>query len=233
METFQLIKSNRLKYTRKGAIMVTMYQNEEGNVLCIHNGTRKHFIKKSDENLKLWAVAVSPKNEIVNYVLDNTDTIYALYILDNLFNGECVAFETEKRHINSQEKINFCDNYYRAVAFVRDIFSIKNRHRLGTMYINPNYFNNIDFDSIYVKNTSVFSAENFVKITEPISTKLTKELTEVLKKEELLYCIKQDEKLHFLIHNYYVNITPNEIYVDNGSFFETTKLDINIENLLL
>lgn len=57
-----------------------IYQNQQGNALVFNENV--YFILKSDPNLMDWTVPIHPDNELVAFVLRNTqDALQAAYVL--------------------------------------------------------------------------------------------------------------------------------------------------------
>ena len=67
-----------------------IYQNEQGNALVLNESV--YFILKSDPQLMDWTVPIHYDNELVPFVLRNTQyVLQAAYVLSKVWNYKVVS----------------------------------------------------------------------------------------------------------------------------------------------
>lgn len=213
-----------------------IYQNEQGNALVFNENV--YFILKSDPNLMEWTVPIHPDNELVAFVLRNTqDVLQAAYVLSKVWNYQVVSIPSNLSSERTDKEVKeFCKKYYSLKYYAQQTYNLKKDNIIDGLIYNPqenNLFND-NFSLDLVKNFSIrlISTEKLLENLEPISGKYKDKILGTLR-EEALDCAYINDEIHLAIHEFYIKITESTIRLYRGVLYEEHKWNISIKNLLL
>lgn len=214
-----------------------IYQNEQGNALAFNENV--YFILKSDPNLMDWTVPIHPDNELVAFVLRNTqDALQAAYVLSKVWNYQVVSIPSNLSSERTDEEVKeFCKKYYSLKYYAQQTYNLKKDNIIDGLVYNPqgnNLFNdNFSLDLVNNFSIRLISTEKLLENLEPISGKYKDKILGTLREEETLDCVYVNNEIHLAINEFYIKITESTIRLYRGVLYEEHKWDIKPINLLL
>lgn len=142
-----------------------IYQNQQGNALAFTESM--HFILKSDPHLMDWTVPVHPNNELVAFVLRNTqDVLQAAYVLSKVWNYQVVSIPSNLSSERTDEEVKkFCNKYYSLKYYTQQTYLLKTKNTIDGLKCNPqgnNLFND-NFSLDLVDNFSIRLQKCYLK----------------------------------------------------------------------
>lgn len=214
-----------------------IYQNEQGNALVFNESV--YFILKSDPQLMDWTVPLHSDNELVAFVLRNTqDVLQAAYVLSKVWNYQVVSIPSNLSSERTDEEVReFCKKYYSLKYYAQQTYNLKKDNIIDGLVYNPqgnNLFND-NFSLDLVKNFSIrlISTEKLLDKLEPISGKYKDKILGTLREEEILDCVYINNEIHLAISDFYVKITESTIRLLRGILYEEHEWNINVKDLIL
>lgn len=214
-----------------------IYQNEQGNALVFNENV--HFILKSDPHLMDWTVPIHSDNELVAFVLRNTqDVLQAAYVLSKVWNYQVVSIPSNLYSERTDEEVKeFCKKYYSLRYYAQQTYLLKNKNTIDGLKYNPqgnNLFNdNFSLDLVNNFSIRLISTKKLLEYLEPISGKYKDKILGTLYEEEILDCVYVNNEIHLAISDFYVKITESTIRLCRGILYEEHEWDIKPKNLLL
>ena len=214
-----------------------IYQNQQGNALAFTESM--HFILKSDPQLMDWTVPVHSSNELVDFVLKNTQDVFqAAYVLSKVWNYQVVSIPSNLSSERTDKEVKeFCNKYYSLKYYAQQTYNLKKNNTIEGLKCNPqgnNLFNdNFSLDLVNNFSISLISTEMLLKNLEPISVKYKDKILGTLREEEALYCVYVNNEIHLAIHEFYIKMTEFTIRLYRGVLYEEHKWNVNLKNLLL
>lgn len=214
-----------------------IYQNQQGIALAFTENV--HFILKSDPHLMDWTVPIHPDNELVRFVLRNTqDVLQAAYVLSKVWNYQVVSIPSNLYSERTDKEIKiFCNKYYSLKYYAQQTYLLKNKNTIDGLKYNPqgnNLFNdNFSLDLVDNFSIRLISTEMLMQNLEPISYKLEDELLRTFREEETFDCVYINNEIHLVVDDFYVKMTESTIEVHQGILYQTHKWNGELENLLL
>lgn len=214
-----------------------IYQNEQGNALVFNESV--YFILKSDPQLMDWTVPIHYDNELVAFVLRNTqDVLQAAYVLSKVWNYKVVSIPSNLSSERTDEEIRkFCDKYYPLRSYAQETYNLKKDNIIEGLKCNPqgnNLFNdNFSLDLVKTFSISLISTEKLLKNLKPISSKYINKILGTLREEEALDCAYINNEIHLAINDFYIKMTESTIRLCEGILYEEHKWNVELKNLLL
>lgn len=214
-----------------------IYQNEQGNALVFNESVS--FILKSDPQLMDWTVPVHSSNELVDFVLRNTqDVLQAAYVLSKVWNYQVVSIPSNLSSERTDKEVKeFCNKYYSLRYYAQQTYNLKKNNTIEGLKCNPqgnNLFNdNFSLDIVKHFPISLISTEKLLDKLEPISGKYVDKILGTLCKEEILDCVYVNNEIHLAISDFYVKITESTIRLLRGILYEEYKWNIKTKDLIL
>lgn len=214
-----------------------IYQNEQGNALVFNESV--YFILKSDPQLMDWTVPLHSDNELVAFVLRNTqDVLQAAYVLSKVWNYQVVSIPSNLySERNDNEIKTFCKKYYSLKYYAQQTYLLKNKNTIEGLKYNPqgnSLFNdNFSLDLVKTFPIRLISTEKLLKNLEPISSKYKDKLLGTLYEEEALDCVYVNNEIHLAINDFYIKMTESTIRLYQGILYEEHKWNVELKNLLL
>lgn len=214
-----------------------IYQNEQGNALVFNESV--YFILKSDPQLMDWTVPIHYDNELVAFVLRNTqDVLQAAYVLSKVWNYKVVSIPSNLSSERTDEEIKmFCNKYYQLRYYAQETYYLKKDNTIEGLKCNPqgNSLFNDSFSLDLVKTFPVrlISTEKLIENLEPISSKYKNKIAEAIREEEALDCVYVNNEIHLAINDFYIKMTESTIRLYQGILYEEHKWNVELKNLLL
>ena len=214
-----------------------IYQNEQGNALVFNESV--YFILKSDPQLMDWEVPIHYDNELVAFILRNTqDVLQAAYVLSKVWNYKVVSIPSNLSSERTDEEIRkFCDKYYPLRYYAQETYNLKKNNIIEGLKCNPqgnNLFNdNFSLDLVKTFPVKLISTEKLLKNIKPISSKYINKIVEAILGEEALECAYINNEIHLAINDFYIKMTESTIRLYQGILYEEHKWNIKLKNLLL
>ena len=214
-----------------------IYQNEQGNALVFNENVV--FILKSDPQLMNWTVPLHSSNELVSFVLRNTqDVLQAAYVLSKVWNYQVVSIPSNLYSERTDEEIKaFCNKYYSLRYFAQQTYNLKKNNTIDGLKCNPqgiSLFNdNFSLNMVEHFPINLISTEKLLDKLEPISGKYKDKILGTLREEEILDCVYINNEIHLAISDFYVKITESTIRLLRGILYEEHEWNINVKDLIL
>ena len=197
-----------------------IYQNEQGNALVFNESV--YFILKSDPQLMDWTVPIHYDNELVAFVLRNTqDVLQAAYVLSKVWNYKVVSIPSNLSSERTDEEIRkfcdkyyplrkFCNKYYPLRYYTQETYNLKKDNTIEGLKCNPqgnSLFNdNFSLDLVKTFPVMLISTEKLLENIEPISSKYKDKILGTLREEEALDCVYINNEIHLAINDFYIKI---------------------------
>lgn len=214
-----------------------IYQNEQGNALVFNESV--YFILKSDPQLMDWTVPIHYNNELVAFVLRNTqDVLQAAYVLSKVWNYQVVSIPSNLSSKRTDEEIRkFCNKYYPLRYYAQQTYNLKKDNIIEGLKYNPqgnSLFNdNFSLDLVKTFPVKLISTEKLLENLKPISSKYKNKIVEAIREEEALDCVYVNNEIHLSFDDFYVKMTESTIEVHQGILYEKHNWNIKLKNLLL
>lgn len=214
-----------------------IYQNEQGNALVFNESM--YLILKSDPQLMDWTVPIHPDNELVAFVLRNTqDVLQAAYVLSKVWNYQVVSTPSNLSSKRTDEEVKeFCKNYYSLKSYAQQTYYLKKDNIIEGLKCNPQgtglFNDNFSLDMVKHFPVNLISTEKLLDKLEPISGKYKDKILGTLRNEEALDCVYVNNEIHLAIHEFYIKITESTIRLCEGILYENHNWNIKTKDLIL
>lgn len=214
-----------------------IYQNEQGNALVFNESV--YFILKSDPYLMDWTVPIYPNNELVSFIVRNTqDILQAAYVLSKVWNYQVVSIPSNLTSERTDKEITeFCEKFYSLKYYAQQTYNLKKDNNIEGLVCNPQgnnlFTDNFSLDLVNSFSLSLISTEKLLEKLEAISGKYKDKILGTLREEAELSCVYINNEIHIAISDFYVKITESTIRLCRGILYEEHKWNIEPKNLLL